>query len=270
MGHHLNNVVMYTPIRVSENDDGLIGFMAIVGHWMDVGGMVPGSCTTTRSTEIYQEGIQFPTLKLLNRGVRSPEIYRLIETNCRFTPLVLGDMESQLSGVMMGRDMTLELVGKFGAAPLRAAIELFWTRSDRTVRAAIRAIPDGTYEASSFLDDDGINRGVTLPINVSLAIHGDEMTVDLSGLADQVTGPWNSGFQGGAVAAVRIACKLFFASDAAANDGTFRAVKIVCRPGTFMSAGPLAAIACSGHNLPSVVDTILRALGKAPIRPRSS
>jgi N-methylhydantoinase B len=87
--------------------------------------------------------------------------------------------------------------------------------------------------------------------------------VNLDGLADQVAGPWNAGFQGGAVAAVRIACKFFFGSEDPANDGTFRPIRIVCRPGTLMSARPTAAIAGSGHNLPTVVDTILRALGEA-------
>jgi len=263
MGQHLNNVVMYTPIRISEDDDGLLGFMVIVVHWMDVGGWVPGSCTTTKTTEIFQEGIQFPSLKLLSRGKRVPEIYRLVEVNTRFTQLVLGDMESQVAGCMMGRDMVLEVVGKYGIGAVRSAIEYFWTRTETAVRNAIRAIPDGIYEASSFLDDDGIHRDRTLPVAVKVEIHGDEMTVDLSGLADQVPGPWNAGFQGGAVAAVRIACKFFFASEEVANDGTFRPIRIVCRPGTIMSAQGTAALAGSGHNLPTIVDTILRALGQA-------
>lgn len=263
MGQHLNNVVMYTPIRVSEDDAGLLGFMVIVVHWMDVGGAVVGSCATTKSTEVFQEGIQFPALKLLHRGKRDPAIYRLIQTNTRFTQLVLGDMESQLAGCMMGRDMVLEVVRKFGQQVVLSAIDMFWKRTEAAVRSAIRAIPDGTYEASSFLDDDGIRIGMTLPIQVKVVVAGDEITVDLNGLADQVAGPWNAGFQGGAVAAVRIACKFFFSSEDAATDGAFRPIKIVCRPGTLMSARPTAAIAGSGHNLPTVIDTILRALGQA-------
>jgi len=263
MGQHLNNVVMYTPIRISEEDAGLLGFMVIVVHWMDVGGNVVGSCATTKSTEIYQEGIQFPSLKLLRRGRRDPEIYRLIEANTRFTQLVLGDMESQLAGCMMGRDMVLEVVQKFGRKAILESIDAFWKRHEAAVRQAIRAIPDGTYEAGSFLDDDGVHRDKPIPVNVKVIVAGDELTVDLSGLADQITGPWNAGFQGGAVAAVRIACKFYFSSHEPANEGAYRPIKVVCRPGTFMSAGPTAAIAGSGHNLPTVIDTILRALGKA-------
>jgi N-methylhydantoinase B len=263
MGQHLNNVVMYTPIRTSEDDAGLLGFMVIVVHWMDVGGAVVGSCATTKSTEIFQEGIQFPCLKVLRRGKRDREIYRLIEANTRFTQLVLGDMESQLAGCLMGRDMALEIVHKFSRRTVLDAIDAYWKRNDAAVRNAIRAIPDGTYAASSFLDDDGIRRDTTLPVNVKVHVAGDELTVDLSGLADQIEGPWNAGLQGGAVAAVRIACRFFFSSHEPANDGAYRPIKIACRPGTFMSARPTAAIAGSGHNLPTVVDTILRALGEA-------
>ncbi|MCC6475093.1 MAG: hydantoinase B/oxoprolinase family protein [Burkholderiales bacterium] len=263
LGQHLNNVAMYTPIRVSEDDEGLFGFMVIVVHWMDVGGYAVGSCTSTRTTEVFQEGIQFPALKLLSRGERVPDIYRLVRVNTRFNQLVLGDMESQLAGCLMGRDMALEVLRRFGVDATRAAVEAFWRRTEAAVRAAIREIPDGTYEAQAFLDDDGIRRGVTLPVRVKVEVRGEEMTVDLSGLADQVQAPWNAGFQGGAVAAVRIACKYFFASDEVATDGAFRPVRVVCRPGTIMSAQNNAAIAGSGHNLPTIVDTILRALGQA-------
>jgi N-methylhydantoinase B len=149
-----------------------------------------------------------------------------------------------------------------------AAVQRFWDQSDRAVRAIIKGMPDGRYEAESFLDDDGVNKGSPLPIKVVVIIAGDSMTVDLSGLAPEVkTGPWNAGYHGGAVAAVRIAAKMFFGIDEPANDGAFRAIDIVCPEGTFMSASATAPIAGSGHNLPSVVDTILAALGKAaPLR----
>lgn len=263
MGQHLNNVVMYTPIRCSESDDGLLGFMVIVMHWMDIGGYAVGSCTSTKTTDVFQEGIQFPSLKLLLRGERVREIYRLVETNTRFPQLVLGDMESQVAGCLMGRDMVLEVVQRFGLQTVRAAIDRFWKRTEAAVRNAIRAIPDGVYEAGSFLDDDGIDLTKTLPIKVVVRVEGDEITVDLSGLADQVAGPWNAGYQGGAVAAVRIACKYFFLPEGTATDGAYRPIKVVCPPGKIMSASPTAALSGSGHNLPTIVDTILKALGQA-------
>ena len=263
MGQHLNNVALYTPIRRSGDDSGLLGFFVIVMHWMDIGGYSVGSCCSTKTTDIFQEGIQFPTMKLVARGERVADVYRLVEANTRFPRLVLGDLEAQVAGCMMGRDMVLEVVDKFGREAVLHAIEAFWRRAETAMRDAIREIPDGTYEASSFLDDDGMNREKPLAVDVVVRVEGDQLTVDLKGLARQVTGPWNAGYEGGAVAAVRIACKLFFASDDPANEGAFRPVRTVCPPGTFMSAHPTAALAGSGHNLPTVVDTILLALGKA-------
>ncbi|TAK81996.1 MAG: hypothetical protein EPO20_23255 [Betaproteobacteria bacterium] len=264
MGQHLNNVVMYTPIRTGDADADLFGFMVVVMHWMDVGGYAVGSCTTTKTTDVFQEGIQFPALKVHAEGKRADDIYRLVASNTRFPELVIGDMEAQVAGCFMGRDMALEILRKFGAAAVRGAVEQAWSRSEELVRSAIRAIPDGTYEAESFLDDDGVNKDRPLPIRVSVQVTGDRLIANLGGLAPEVTGgPWNAGYQGGAVAAVRIAAKFFFASDDPANDGAFRPIEIVCPQGTLMSARPTAAIAGSGHNLPTVVDTILAALGKA-------
>jgi N-methylhydantoinase B len=263
MGQHLNNVVMYTPIRVSEANEGLIGFMVVVMHWVDVGGITIGSCQSPYTTDVFQEGIQFPTVKLLSGGERVAEIYRMIEHNTRFPRLVLGDVESQVAGCLMGRDMVLELADRHGAGALLAAVEMFWSKSERAMRKAVSEIPDGVYRASAFLDDDGIHRDEPIAINVSVRIDGSDITIDLSDIADQVQGPLNAGYQGGAVAAARIACKYIFSSNEPANDGAFRPIKVICPTGKFLAAHPTAPIGGSGFTIPTVVDTILRALAAA-------
>lgn len=263
MGQHLNNVVMYTPVRVSAADDGLVGFLAIVMHWLDVGGIVVGSCQSPETTDVFQEGIQFHTVKLLSAGERIEEMFRIIQCNTRFPTMVLGDIDSQIAGCLMGRDMMLELVHRYGADQVRAAVESFWAKSEKAVRQAIRAIPDGIYRARSFLDDDGINRDKPIPIEVAVRIEGDQITVDLSDIADQVEGPMNAGYEGGAVAAARIACKYVFSPNEPANDGAFRPIRVVCPPGKFLSARPEAPIGGSGFTIPTVVDTVLRALAQA-------
>ena len=262
MGQHLNNVVMYTPIRVSPDDQGLIGFFVIVMHWVDVGGITIGSCGSPTTTDVFQEGIQFHTVKLLSRGERVEEMYRMIASNTRFPKMVLGDVASQVAGCLMGRDMTLEIVRRHGVDTVLRAIDLHWRRAEAAARAAIRAIPDGVYTASSFLDDDGINLDKPIVIDVKVVVSGDEITVDLSDIANQVQGPLNAGFEGGAVAAARIACKYIFAPDEPANDGAFRPMKVVCPPGKFLSARPGAPLGGSGSTIPTVVDTILRAIAK--------
>jgi N-methylhydantoinase B len=263
MGQHLNNVVMYTPIRTSEADDGLVGFFAVVAHWIDVGGIVFGSSVSPYSTDVFQEGLQLHTVKLFSNGEPVEEIYRIIAANTRVPKLVLGDVESQVAGCIAGRDAVAELVQKHGQAAVIAAVHQHWDAAERITRAAIRAIPDGVYRASSFLDDDGVRPGQTIPIDVAVRIEGDEAIVDLSGVAAQLQGPLNAGYQGGAVAAARIAAKYVFSPEGPANDGAFRPIKVHCPPGRFLSAGPTAPIGGSGFTIPSVVDTILRALAEA-------
>jgi N-methylhydantoinase B len=262
MGQHLNNVVMYTPIRVAADDKGLIGFFVIVMHWVDVGGITIGSCGSPTTTDVFQEGIQFHTVKLLSRGERVEEIYRIVESNTRFPKMVLGDLASQVAGCLMGRDMSLDIVRRFGADTVLRSIDLYWRRAEAAARAAIRAIPDGEYSASSFLDDDGVNLGRPIGIDVKVVVSGDEITIDFSGIADQVQGPLNAGYEGGAVAAARIACKYIFAPHEPANDGAFRPINVICPPGKFLSARPGAPLGGSGSTIPTVVDTILRAIAK--------
>lgn len=260
MGQHLNNVVMYTPIRLSEDEGGLLGFSAVVMHWMDVGGMIVGSCFSNEATDIFQEGIQFHTVKLHSLGRPVEEIYRMVKHNTRFPEMVIGDMESQVAGCLMGRDMVLEVADAFGTDALRSAVVYFWDRSERSARDLIRSLPDGTYCASSFLDDDPQDRGDSIPIDVAVIVAGDEITIDLSGLPEQAKLPINAGFAGGAVAAARIACKYLFSPDEPANDGAFRPIKVHCPPGRLLSAHPTAAMGGSGSTIPTVVDTILRAM----------
>ena len=113
-------------------------------HWIDVGGRDIGSLSKF-STDIFQEGIQFRTVKLRSRGEPVPEMYRMIEHNTRFPVEMMGDINSQIGGCLMGRDSVVELVGRYGVATFRAALDTIWDQSEAEARAAIRAIPDGTY-----------------------------------------------------------------------------------------------------------------------------
>ncbi len=223
LGQHLNNVVMYTPVFAGSE---CVAFMCVLVHWIDVGGMVVGSCAPVGPTEIFQEGIQFRSVKLWSRGEARKDIYRIIEYNTRFPRMLLGDIESQLAGCLMGRDLIAAQIEKYGLEAVRASVELMWRRSEAAARASIAAIPDGIYRASSFLDNDGVELDKKMPVDVVVTVSGDEMTVDFSGVADQVKGPINSGREGGAVTAARIAFKYIAAPDDPANDGSFRPLKI--------------------------------------------
>ena len=257
LGQHLNNVAMYTPLFV---DGTLVAFMCVLVHWIDVGGIVVGSCIAHNTTEIFQEGIQFRSVRLWRRGQPVADMLRMIECNTRFPRQLMGDIQAQLAGVLRGRDLLAALYARHGAATMRAAIEALWDRSERAARRAISRIPDGTYAAESHLDNDGVRLDQRVPIRAVVRVTGDEIEVDLSGVADQLSGPMNSGRAGGAETAARIALKYLASPDEPANDGTFRPLRVTIPEGKFLAARPGAPMGCYSMPLPSVIDTILRAV----------
>lgn len=261
LGQHLNNVVMYTPVRVGPEEE-LVAFFCVLMHWIDIGGIMVGSCSSTTSTELFQEGIQFRTVKLFERGKRNQEISRLIEYNTRFPEMLMGDIEAQVGGCIMGRNMVVEIAEKFGSNTFRAAVKTMWSRSEANVRASIRNAPSGEYCAYSFLDDDGMNFNETVPIGVKVRIENDHITVDFSEVSEQRPGPLNAGRNGGAVAAARIAMKYLLSPGQPVNEGDFRPLSVEIPDGKFISAQG-SALGSSGMMIPTVVDTILLAMADA-------
>jgi len=263
LGQHLNNVVMYTPVFVGPNKDDLFGFMCVLVHWVDVGGNTVGSCWASDTTEIFQEGIQYRTVKLWQGGVRNEELYRIIRYNTRFPVMVFGDLDAQLAGTLAGRDKFASLIDKYGAAKMRSAISAIWDQSETVARESILKLPDGVWRAESFLDGDEVDGWEPVPVIVEVRIEGSSMTIDFSGLGSVLKGPLNSGTYGGAYPAARIAFKILTAPDEPANEGCFRPLNIVIPEGTFLSAGPTAPMGLYSATLPTVIDTIIKAIGDA-------
>ena len=260
-GQHLNNTVMYTPIHAGPGKRTLIGFFAINMHWIDIGGAAVGSASYS-STDIFMEGIQYRSIKIWSKGEPIEEIYRIIEDNTRFPQELMGDIEAQLGGCFLGRDLTQRLADKFGIDTYRAAIDLILDQCEAAIRARIRAIPDGTYEAESFLDNDGAG-DTPVPIKVRVIVAGDEMTVDYSDVSPEVAGCINSGYHGGGVTTARIAFMYLIAAGEPANEGTFRPLKLVLPEGKLVSARPTAPMGMYGAPFPTIVDTFIKALETA-------
>ncbi|OGA56319.1 MAG: hypothetical protein A3G81_34100 [Betaproteobacteria bacterium RIFCSPLOWO2_12_FULL_65_14] len=262
LGQHLNNVVGYTPVRVGPHGE-LVAFFCVLMHWIDIGGSMVGSCSSTTTTEIFQEGLQLRTVKLVEGGRRNQELLRVIEYNTRFPEMLLGDIEAQIGGCVLGRQMVADIAEKYGPRALHASVNAMWQHAESRVRAAIRGARSGEYRASSFLDNDGIDFTRTVPVDVRVVVDGDNITVDFSGVAEQGPGPLNAGRNGGAVAAARIAMKYLFSPEQAVNEGDFRPLAIEIPEGKFISARGTSALGSSGNMIPTVVDTILHALTDA-------
>jgi N-methylhydantoinase B len=260
IGQHLNNVVMYTPAFHGEGKP--VAFVAIVMHWMDIGGRAVGS-VSMGATDIFQEGIQFRTVKLYAGGRRCEDIHRIIECNTRFPGMVLGDIEAQVAACQKGRALIEGVVTRYGRQTFRRAVETIWDQSEAAARAAILDVPDGTYSTCIELDDDGTPGGGRLPIEVHVRVETGILTVDLTRLPDEVAAPINSGAHGGAHTCARIAFKYLFAPDEAANEGTFRPLRLELRQGSLLSASANAAMGRYNAPMPTVIDAIVRALEPA-------
>ena len=259
-GQHLNNVSMYMPVHA---DGELAGFVAVLVHWIDVGGRYVGSSASNDTTDIFGEGIQFRTVKLRSRGEPVPEIYRMIECNTRFPEMLLGDVAAQLAACMKGCGLLAGIYARHGLPAVRAAIETVWRQSAERARAAVRAIPDGTYHARSFLDDDGVDLDRIVDIPVTVRVDGERFVIDFSQVSPQLRGPFNSGEFGGGVTAARLAFKYLTTPDEPTNEASFAPLEVVLPPGTFLSAKGTAALARYSTPLPTVIDTVIRAMQDA-------
>jgi N-methylhydantoinase B len=235
--------------------------MASRAHWSDVGGRVSGSVSTD-TTEIFQEGLQLRSIKVYKRGKRDEEIIRIIRHNLRLPDLSLGDMEAQIAACEIGRQRYLALIQKYGWQIVNDCVHAMWDQCEHLMREQIRQIPDGTYVAESFLDDDGINFDKTIPIKITVIVKDDTLTVDYSELAPQTAGPMNAGYSAG-VSAAKVAIKSAIVPTVPPNDGTFRPVNVILPPGTIMSAVDNAAMSLWTVTIKTIVDTILRALSQA-------
>jgi N-methylhydantoinase B len=258
IGTHINNVATYSPIFHAGE---LIGFAVVRGHMVDLGGAVPGS-RSSRLTEIYQEGLRVRQLRLYARGEPVAEIHRLIGDNTRMPEAVLGDLRAQVAACRTGERRVAALAARYGADALEQAGCEILEHGERLARAAVAEIPDGVYEASAFLDDDGIELNKPVPIRVEVRVDGDEMTVDFSNFAEQTRGSINTG-PPGAVAIARNAFKCLTTPHEPANEGHFRPLRIVAPPGKVISAAPPAACGWWARTTSTTIDTIFRALSPA-------
>jgi len=254
MGSHLNHMVFTLPIFY---DGELVGFSSSMAHWQDVGGTLGG---TTR--DIYSEGLQLPIVKIFKRGRQDVELTEIIRSNVRIPELAMGDFRAQIAAIRTGERRYSALLDRYGFEAVAGSIRRIADTSERLARAAVERIPDGTYEAESFMDDDGIG-SERLPIKVRVVVAGDEMTIDLSDVSRQVAGYYNSGATAGRSAAQVAYTCLTTPTLRPINDGTYRGLKIVLPAGRVVSATKPAAMRWWMTIPMTVVDTILKAVGTA-------
>jgi N-methylhydantoinase B len=236
----------------------LVGFSCCMAHWIDIGGTLGGM-----TTDIFSEGLQIPILKLHDRGKVNDDLVDVIRHNVRLPSRATGDLRAQVTAVKTGERGFLALIARYGRDEVQAAIAAIMDRSEAAARARTRWIPDGVYEAESFMDDDGISVGKPIPIKVRVTVKGDGMTVDLTEVSRQVRGFYNSSVTTGhACAQVAYKC-LTSPTDYPINDGSFRSLKVIVPPGRVVSATRPAPMRLWMTFPMTIVDTVFKALAPA-------
>jgi N-methylhydantoinase B len=254
-GSHLNHVTLTLPIF---HRGALIGFSCCMAHWLDIGGALGGM-----TTDIFSEGLQIPILKYQDRGIVNTDLTDIIRQNVRLPSRAMGDLRAQVTAVKTGERRFLELVERYGRDSVLGAIAAIMDHSDKSARGRTRTIPDGIYHAESYMDDDGIDIGKPVPIRVKVEVKGDQMVVDLSEVAKQVRGFYNSGITTGhACAQVAYKC-LTSPTDYPINDGSFRSLTSIVPPGRVVSATRPAPMRWWMTYPMTIVDTIFKALAPA-------
>jgi N-methylhydantoinase B len=162
MGSHLNHMIFTVPVF---NDGKSMAFSSSMAHWPDVGGVLGG---VTR--DIYSDCLQLPFVKIFKRGVQDPELTAIVRANVRAPERAMGDFRAQIASIRTGERRLSQLLRRYGNAAFEASVKQIFDHSERFARAAVREIPDGVYEAESFMDDDAIAIGRHIPVRVKVTV----------------------------------------------------------------------------------------------------
>jgi N-methylhydantoinase B len=256
-GTHLSDPSLIMPIF---RDGKAIAFAVNKGHWTEVGGKDVGSWTTD-STDVYQEGIQFPCVKLFIEGKPIESMIDLIRSNVRTPNMSLGDMYAQVASLRIADMRFQALCDKYGTQTVLQAIAALLDHGENLTRQEMAKIPNGVYEAVDYVDDDGIGNG-PFEVRVKVTKTDDEFICDFTGTHPQVPGPVNC-TRTGLYAGVRVMFKALTDPSIPANDGCFRPVRVICPEGTIFTCTRPAPVSTYWETMVYACDLIWRAM--APV-----
>ena len=258
-GTHLSDVTLAMPIFYKDR---LVAFAANKAHWTEVGGIAPGSWTTD-STDIWQEGLQFPCVKIFIRGEPVQALIDLIRANVRTPDMSIGDMSAQAASLRVAERRFVELCDRYSVETVLQGIEALMDYGEEMTRKGLAKIPNGVYEAVDWIDDDGIGNG-PFEMRVKVTVTDDKFICDFTGSHTQVPGPVNAG-RTGLESAVRVVFKALTDPTIPANEGCFRPLQIICPDGTITTAIRPAPVSTYWETMDFAADLLWKAL--APVLP---
>ena len=263
-GTHLNDFRLVRPLFWNGK---LFAWLASVGHWLDVGGNVPGNFNA-KATESFQEGFRIPPVKLARAGVIQQDIIDILGANSRVPQSNWGDLNGQLNALDLGERRVQALLKDYGDELIASALDLLTARAEKLMRANIAGLPDGTYSYDDFLDNDGIT-DVPLKIALDLSISGEKMRLDFSRSSPPCDGPLNIALST-TVACCYVALKHIF-TDVPANAGCLAPIEFVIPNTTLLGVSAPRPVGGYTETILRVIDTVFGAFAKvAPQRANGS
>jgi N-methylhydantoinase B len=256
-GQHLPDIYVIRPVFQAER---LCGWAATIAHHVDVGGLVPGS-NSLAAVEIHQEGLRLPFLKLVDGGVENATLMEVIAANVRVPDQVLGDIHAQMTACLAGERELAGLLERYGVDVVVGYGEALQDYSERMARAAITAIPDGTYQFVDHIDGLGENPQ-PIEFRVAVTVHGDELTVDWTGTSAQVKGGINTPLSF-CKSNVYAALRSVMPPEMPNCHGYTRPIHVIAPEGTVLNARYPAACGARGITGYRMVDCIFGALAQA-------
>jgi N-methylhydantoinase B len=256
IGTHQQDLSIITP--VFDDDELLIGYAVAKAHHMDIGGKDP-YCTDT--TDIFQEGLILPSVKLRRRGEPQRDIHRILVANSRLPDSLAGDLSAQVSASEVGRTGLLRVVSRNGKDVFDACVERIFDHGEALVRSFLAGIPDGRFTAAGAMDNDGISEDL-IPLEVAVEVDGDGVVIDLTETPKQRIGPTNCP-RAASVAAGRIAVLALASRREAVNEGHLRPIEVKTTPGTMYDPIPPAPIFMYTWPCMAAIDLIHRAFAEA-------
>ena len=243
---HLPDIFLFKPVFLG---DVLVGYLCAMTHHTDIGGRVPGG-NACDNTEIYQEGLRIPPLKLYQRGEANETLFRILEKAVRVPDKVLGDLLSQIAALEFGEREFLRLVERFGVEDVDQYMEELLSYTEELTRKAIARLPDGSWSFTDYIDDDGFQTD-SIAIVANLHKKGDEIHVDFTGTSPQVKGSIQPVFTTtkSVVYAVVKTVLSTVAQDIPNTAGYFRPIRVTAPEGSFLNPVPPAPVAARSLGL---------------------
>ena len=252
-GSHPQDAALVMPVFF-ENE--VIAYTAIKAHWLDIAGKEPYS---TDTVDVFQEGTVYPGVKLYSKGELVEDIYKMCLANTRVPNSVAGDINAQAIGVRAGATALKKIVSKYGLMKFRETVEAIFDAGEKIVKNYLKKIPNGSYSGSGQMDSNGVEEGV-VPFDLTVIIEDEKVILDMSKAPPQQNGPINCPLPS-TVSTARVAMSMLAGSNEAPNEGFFRPVEVITKPGTLFH--PLSPAPCFLYGWPALqaIEVFYKALG---------